>query len=90
MASTGYTLAEVWNTTNRYQASGDTDISISNNSRWNIFFTVTASGTAPATIPAQAGQVIKPYERAAIQLPDTDYVYLAGNPGAFAGLDDGA
>lgn len=75
--TTIYDLVTGWSATNRYTASGDTDVLVSNVGGGWLRWATTTDDTAP-TIPYSSGHMIKPGEGRAMTLADGARLWLAG------------
>lgn len=77
MAITNYTLTGAASATNRYTASAETDIALSNSSEAHAMsWTITANDTAPTAHPANWGK-IAPMEMRAMTLANGDRLWMA-------------
>lgn len=84
MTTTAYTLANKWQAGNRYTASGETDIILSNTGGRMVTWALTNNNTKPAIAVSQ-GHPLLPYQNQTMKLADGERIWIAG-AGALASL----
>lgn len=78
MASTPFdTLTPNWSAANRFTASADTDILLSNPSSDIVFFALTTDDTVPA-IPVRRSNPLKPLGTRPMRLFSGERLWIAG------------
>lgn len=84
MTTTAYTLANNWQAGNRYIASGETDIILSNTGGRLVNWALTDSNVKPEIAVSQ-GHPLLPYQSQTMKLSDGERIWFAGS-GASASL----
>ena len=84
MTANPFTANTGWDSDNRYTASGATDVLVSNASQsFTVFWTLTATDTAPTVDPDETNALL-PGQFIAMQLADTERLWLASRSGEAA------
>ena len=88
MASTVYTLSNIWSTAAKYTAAAEVDILISNpNGNTVVTWTITASDTLP-TVEESAGHPLLPHTSRAMTLASGERLWTTGPTGTFSTLEE--
>jgi hypothetical protein len=77
MATTAYSLVEDWIAQNRYTASGDTDIILSNTGARIVTWSLTDTNAKPQ-ITVKQGHPVLPFQSRAMRLKDGERIWFAG------------
>ncbi len=77
MTTTTYDLTAGWDATNRYTASGETDVRLCNNGVAPNFWAITTDDTEP-TIQVSRGVMVAPGGSDSFILEDGERLWIAG------------
>lgn len=84
MATRAYSLLADWKAANRYTASGDTEVILSNTSGRVVHWMVTTTNAVPS-LTALQGHPLMPYQSRTMKLVDRERLWISGD-GASATL----